>query len=671
MTFTINITIPSGFKASLKSTKEKLMQCEYFKSLFMDIDDIGDTIDVDLSKFGFDDIYHQVHLLFTCINDDMNFHFTVDNYMLKLIAVCDFFGADFMYRKIDAGIEKYINDICRYIIKDKKKLYDKFIEDIVDIYDIFKMRGKMDKFRMICDIINMYDTDMIINLDIHVVPIYKCYDIFKSIPNKCPKKAYEIFEYYNELEYTKLYNTEYQHKLYNIVAQTFGDIVIEPKTNYGTNSVLSYGEFMDNFNKHTDNIFDGIDWNNMVIAGGFIFGLLNNVSNSIIPSTDIDIFVYSKDENVRKDKWYYLMEFFSKLKPVYVNKQGIVNIISPIFKYNIQIIMVNEGTPYDIINSFDLNYVKLYYDGFNVNASIDCMFGCKYQIAICECIHYHKFNFRLFKTILKGLNIMLNNEIDQHCKLFDKDKNLDIKMMNALGFYNDVYYDDIRKKFEDCGWDLVEGVYDNCMLTMDHTKIEWDNVCDAFVSYVGERVNKCMLLNESNVDIKKELHKNDYTNKFNICKGYSHSINDKHVDIFIEIKYDFLKFIDKTEYAKNVLHIYPNKETVNLLKNYGMSIGIDTFDKYDENYNDVSDKCRAMREHMNKKFKIIKIKFNETNVDDKKCIDKFLKYYDMNHMTYQSNINYDLINIICSITWLKRGNMWYIKLCPSKMTFNM
>lgn len=665
MTFNINITLPNAFRASFKSTKEKLIKCEYFKSLFTDIDDINDTIDIDLSKFGFDDIYHQVHLLFNCINDDMNFNFNMGNSTLKLIAICDFFGADFIFGKIDVVIDKYATDMCKYIVKDKKKVYDKFIEDIVDIYDIFKLRGKMEKFKMICDIVNMYDTEMMIDLNIHNMPMYKCYDIVKSIPNKCPKKTYDIFEYYDELQYTKLYNSEYQHKLYNIIPQTFKNIVIEPKTNYGINSILSYGEFMENFNKHTDNIFDGICWDNMVIAGGFIFGLLNNVSNSILPSTDIDIFVYSKDENVRKDKWYYLMEFFSKLNPVYVNKEGIINIISPNFKYDIQIILMNEETPYNIINTFDLNYVKLYYDGFNVNASIDCMFGCKYQIAICECIHYHKLNFRLCKTILKGLNIMWNIDIDDDCYLIDNDGNLDIKMMEKMG----VYYTDIRKELVNCDWDLGAGIFDpercNYILTLDHTQIEWKNVCDAFVSYIGENDNKCMLLDNNNVHLKKKLY-NIEDNSRRHCKKYTHLINDKHVDIFIELKYDFLKFIDKSEYEESVLYIYLNTDTVNLLKNYGMSIGIDTFDAYDENYNDVSDKHRAMRENMIKKFKIIKIK-----IDDTKHIDKFLKYYDMNHMTYKSNINYELVNVICGITWLRCNNNWHLKLSLSKLTFNM
>ena len=70
-------------------------------------------------------------------------------------------------------------------------------------------------------------------------------------------------------------------------------------------------EFIKLFNEETKNVFLDIDWSNIIIAGGFIFGLLNKMQNSIIPSTDIDIFVYG-DSLIIQKKVRYLLNYFNK-----------------------------------------------------------------------------------------------------------------------------------------------------------------------------------------------------------------------------------------------------------------------------------------------------------------------------------------------------------------------
>jgi hypothetical protein len=660
---------------NVKSTKDNLIKCEYFNSLFTDNYEETNNINIDLTKFVYDNIDEYVTILFECINDPKiikNVNFEVD--IMKLIELSAYFGAEFMLKVVDGAIDKYskymisVSDEKMYAtilrkVFDRQVQYEKFVMYILGIYDIYNVMGKMENFKELCDVVSSYNTKATINLDTNIVPLYKCFDISSLIPNKCTNLIQNIFEHYDKLTYTKLQPSEYQYKVYK-------NVDIEPKTNYGINAIVTHDEFIEKFNLYTNNFFVDMDWSNIVIAGGFIFGLLNNVSESIIESTDIDIFVYSNDENVRRAKWEYLMEFFSKYNPCYANKKGIINIISKEMKYDIQIIVMDEITPKDIIDRFDYNYIKLYYDGLNVYSHIECMFGFKYQLASCSLMYSKKFDERIYKTILKGLQIIQNEDIDKYCILFDKNKNLDIKLCN----YN---YDSVRKYLENN--DIVNGekYKDDIILTSDWKGFEWNNMCGAFTTYKGGFECQHILLNENNVNVSKELHKT--ANTVYDMKVYNHKIDNKLLNIFVGLKYNFIKFYKKHDYSKNTLFIYPNKETVDLLIEYGLSIGIDTFDTMDENYNDVDDTVRSMRDNMNSKLKIIVLNLDDTNHIEKKYIDKFLKYYKIKGLKDGANVHDKIIDIVCNVEWLEMKNRgvhgarkWYcLKFILSKIKFNI
>ncbi len=69
----------------------------------------------------------------------------------------------------------------------------------------------------------------------------------------------------------------------------------EPKldSNYGKKSIVTFDEFLTLFHKKTNNLFMDFNWDSVVLSGGFLFGLLDNLStNSLLPGLDIDLFVY-------------------------------------------------------------------------------------------------------------------------------------------------------------------------------------------------------------------------------------------------------------------------------------------------------------------------------------------------------------------------------------------
>jgi hypothetical protein len=432
-----------------------------------------------------------------------------------------------------------------------------------------------------------------------------------------------------------------------------------PNTNYGTSSILTYYEFMEKFSVSTNDMFKNIDWSNMIISGGFIFGLLNTPSNSIISGSDIDIFVYSNDENVRKDKWAYLMEYFSGFGAKYVNNNGIISIVIKDIKYDIQIILMNECKPSDIIKGFDLNYVKLYFDGFNVIANVDCLFGFKYQIAICDFKYLEKLDKRIAKTILKGLDIMCCSDIDNWCKLFDSNKILDAESIKSD-----------MEKLSIIRENIIDDTNDEWAIS-DYKNIDWSAVGSEFIVYMKDKLCQSYLLDKDNVHIKKKLKMINNKNRY--FKIYNHTINNIDTNIKINLKYNFLKLVHNKEHGDNYyrLYVYLTNDMKDLLRNYGISLGIETFDTKNENYNDISAKKSYIRDEIMEKMKIFKIKLDIKDYHHKKCIEKFLKYYKVNNLECGNNINCELVNITGVIYWMQSNSYWYMLLSPDEITFNM
>ncbi len=78
--------------------------------------------------------------------------------------------------------------------------------------------------------------------------------------------------------------------------------------------------------------------------------------------------------------------------------------------------------PYDIIKTFDYNYVKSYFDGSNVYCTLDSLIGIKYRVAIYNGYEYDdeqgitqtEFmkDSRLYKTIIKGFKLKYDTDFE-------------------------------------------------------------------------------------------------------------------------------------------------------------------------------------------------------------------------------------------------------------------
>jgi len=216
---------------------------------------------------------------------------------------------------------------------------------------------------------------------------------------------------------------DYKYKYYNDtkaickkdIHKCFTGDNIKPNLNIGKKSIITYEEFLKLFHTKTNGVFKDFNWDNVVLSGGFLYGLLDNLSDtSLLPSSDIDLFVYGSEQSII-DKTEELLIFFSKFKPYYVMNGKITTLIIPSLNYDIQIISFLHYSPNHIIKEFDYNYVKSYFNGKDIFCTLDSLIGMKYKIGIMTTTianQSDKINIiRLYKTIIKGFKIAYNKEI--------------------------------------------------------------------------------------------------------------------------------------------------------------------------------------------------------------------------------------------------------------------
>jgi len=75
----------------------------------------------------------------------------------------------------------------------------------------------------------------------------------------------------------------------------------------GSSIVVDKQQFMQNWNKFTHGILEGLDWSNLLVAGGSVLANLCH-ENEGFGSSDVDIFLYGISEQAQADK---------KLKHIY------------------------------------------------------------------------------------------------------------------------------------------------------------------------------------------------------------------------------------------------------------------------------------------------------------------------------------------------------------------
>lgn len=142
--------------------------------------------------------------------------------------------------------------------------------------------------------------------------------------------------------------------------------------------------FRGRFKEFSFGVFEGFDWNGIVFSGG---GALYCLSERVVPMnefSDVDMWIYGLDENVRREKFNYVLGYFKERfgGNVFFCVNGkVVTIVLRGIKRNFQIIVTGCIEEYEVVRHFNIDYVQCLYDGERVYGTIEFIRSMYYQTA--------------------------------------------------------------------------------------------------------------------------------------------------------------------------------------------------------------------------------------------------------------------------------------------------
>ena len=157
------------------------------------------------------------------------------------------------------------------------------------------------------------------------------------------------------------------------------------------------------WNKFSYNLFDKLNWNNCIVAGGSISKIHMNISEDslLYKAADIDIYLYGTLEE-KTEKLKYLLNYFKYTILIPYN-----NVYTLYFRgidRYIQIVCGNFVNKYHIVKNFDYSHLEILYDGSSgwvTKNFLENMGKNKTtynsQMKVSE--------YRLYKTLLLGLSV--------------------------------------------------------------------------------------------------------------------------------------------------------------------------------------------------------------------------------------------------------------------------
>ncbi|QKF94682.1 BTB/POZ domain-containing protein [Fadolivirus algeromassiliense] len=533
-------------KKSLAKTKSKVIvyeeEDEEKKPVFLD-DDIEDELEEEI-------IVEESTSMIETINDE----FILEMDTLSAIDPSDL--------RNDISISN-----CITIIND-------FLVNIYQIFLGFKLSNNSDKFnelvkqveKIISVIKNIKQTYIRIELssihiskdEIHNIPLNDYYNLLNCVGNviNVEKELLKVYDFYDIMLYD-----EHEYDMFKYNGTNY-------KYQINKQTIKSKDNFIKTFSEKTNNMFDHIEWNNMIISGGFIYGLIDDLTNSMINSTDIDIFVIGNQEEVQY-KVQYLLEYFNTYGPFYIKRGKVITILIPSFGYDIQIIPTDKTTGEEVINNFDLSYVSLYYDGTDIYTNIDGLMSLKYKLAI----YNNKLvrnedrklvnpvsDMRIYKTYLKGVNILHEKSFDNECisddqidtQILEKSnkqlikkpllvRKLLLQLDNVADmiyliklYYKSRYVDTIMDQINKTT-DYTSNEYDSLTKI---TKVNLDNIKKLKETKVKGELIRYSLITNDDREIKKLTIEIDYSN-------YKFTMNEHDAKLILEINHDIEVKLDK------------------------------------------------------------------------------------------------------------------------------
>ncbi|KAF8311764.1 hypothetical protein DL93DRAFT_2082968 [Clavulina sp. PMI_390] len=138
----------------------------------------------------------------------------------------------------------------------------------------------------------------------------------------------------------------------------------------------SSASFQSMFNRITDGLLSGLDWSNVLIAGGIVLSTLVSTSDADIEkyiSSDIDVYIYCLDPVAANRKIQHIFDVWksnlptaSQDKTLVVRNSRTITFFSEYPVKRVQVVLKLVKSPKEVLLNFDLDICAMGYDGSRV-----------------------------------------------------------------------------------------------------------------------------------------------------------------------------------------------------------------------------------------------------------------------------------------------------------------
>ena len=188
--------------------------------------------------------------------------------------------------------------------------------------------------------------------------------------------------------------------------------------------VVDMIQFSKQFQMFTEFVFEGFDWNNVLIAGGSVLASLIPIGFSDYTQwrqyyhkgawdqADIDLFLYGLEPDQANEKLRHIYNHLSQHLPNPVTCLRTANTVNFVSKYpfrNIQVILRLYKSPAEILLGFDVDCATVGFDGQNVWTTGRGHYSLVHRRNVVDLERRsHSYEYRLWKYGLRGFEIAVS-----------------------------------------------------------------------------------------------------------------------------------------------------------------------------------------------------------------------------------------------------------------------
>ena len=174
--------------------------------------------------------------------------------------------------------------------------------------------------------------------------------------------------------------------------------------------IVNRDEFLARWISYTDNIFDGLCWDNIIVAGGSVLSCLLGKEFG----NDIDMFIIASGQKSARNT---IMRIYNhilnsgfvndpKTDLFWIRTEHALTFTLEYPNRHIQVVLRLYKNPAEVLHTFDLDSSCVYFDGSNVFGSERFVHALRYQTNVVDPTRQSKtYEMRLYKYTRRGFSI--------------------------------------------------------------------------------------------------------------------------------------------------------------------------------------------------------------------------------------------------------------------------